>query len=61
MAVAPTRAVGESLTRVEGQQKVTGDACYAYEQPMEGAVYAAVVQSTVVEYPAANQLTALSC
>ncbi|RSN51559.1 MULTISPECIES: xanthine dehydrogenase family protein molybdopterin-binding subunit [Actinomadura] len=34
-------------SRVEGREKVTGAARYAYEYPVEGAVYAAAVQASV--------------
>jgi xanthine dehydrogenase YagR molybdenum-binding subunit len=40
-------AVGTPLSRVEGRAKVTGQAQYAYEQPVEGVVYAAAITSTV--------------
>lgn len=36
-----------ALERVEGRDKVTGRARYAYEYPVEGAVYASAVQATV--------------
>jgi xanthine dehydrogenase YagR molybdenum-binding subunit len=48
MSIA-TRAVGSSLDRVEGREKVTGEALYAYEHAPEGVVYAAIVQSTVAK------------
>jgi xanthine dehydrogenase YagR molybdenum-binding subunit len=41
------RSVGASLDRVEGREKVTGEAVYAYEHAPEGAVHAVIVQSTV--------------
>jgi xanthine dehydrogenase YagR molybdenum-binding subunit len=44
---ALTPAVGTPLSRVEGRAKVTGQAQYAYEQPVEGVVYAAAIPSTV--------------
>ena len=37
---ALTPAVGAPLSRVEGREKVTGQAQYAYEQPVEGVAYA---------------------
>jgi xanthine dehydrogenase YagR molybdenum-binding subunit len=40
-------AVGTPLSRVEGRAKVTGQAQYAYEQPVEGVVYAAAITATV--------------
>ena len=42
-----TPAVGAPLSRVEGRAKVTGQAQYAYEQPVEGVAYAAAVTSTI--------------
>ena len=36
-----TPVVGTPLSRVEGRAKVTGQAQYAYEQPVEGVAYAA--------------------
>jgi xanthine dehydrogenase YagR molybdenum-binding subunit len=40
-------AVGAALSRVEGREKVTGQARYAFEQPIEGVAYAAAVTATV--------------
>ena len=45
--VTPARAVGAPIDRIEGHEKVTGRARYAYEIPVEGVAYAAVVQSTI--------------
>jgi xanthine dehydrogenase YagR molybdenum-binding subunit len=45
LTLAP--AVGTPLSRVEGRAKVTGQAQYAYEQPIEGVAYAAAITSTV--------------
>jgi xanthine dehydrogenase YagR molybdenum-binding subunit len=42
-----TPALGAGLSRVEGREKVTGQARYAFEHRVEGVVYAAVVQSTI--------------
>jgi xanthine dehydrogenase YagR molybdenum-binding subunit len=50
-----TPAIGTPLSRVEGRAKVIGQAQYAYEQPIEGVVYAAAVTSTV----AAGAITAI--
>lgn len=36
-----------SLNRVEGRDKVTGKARYAFEYPVEGAAYAMAVQATI--------------
>ncbi|MCQ8187297.1 xanthine dehydrogenase family protein molybdopterin-binding subunit [Streptomyces rugosispiralis] len=41
------RTVGAEVTRVEGREKVTGAALYAYEYPVPDALYAWAVQSTV--------------
>lgn len=41
------RAIGAPLDRVDGLQKVTGAATYAYEYPVERGTYAFPVQSTV--------------
>ncbi len=40
-------AVGLPLSRVEGREKVMGEARYAYEQPIEGVAYAAAITSTI--------------
>jgi xanthine dehydrogenase YagR molybdenum-binding subunit len=40
-------AVGTPLSRVEGREKVMGEARYAYEQPIEGVAYAAAITSTI--------------
>ena len=49
MTVATQRAVGVPLERVEGREKVTGQARYAYEIPAEGVAHAAVVGSTIAK------------
>ncbi len=41
------RAIGAPLNRVDGAQKVTGAAKYAYEYPVEGVAYVFPVQSTI--------------
>ena len=41
--------LGAVLTRVEGREKVTGQARYAYEQPVEGTAYAWIVQATIAK------------
>src|SRR3989442_6269441 len=43
----PMRATGAPLNRVDGAQKVTGAAKYAYEYPVEGVAYVFPVQSTI--------------
>ena len=46
MSVA-SRSVGSALSRVDGRLKVTGQARYAYEEPVEGVAYAAAVTATI--------------
>ena len=46
--VAPG-TLGVALPRVEGREKVVGEARYAYEHPVEGTVYAWIVQATVAK------------
>jgi len=41
------RAVGAPVERIEGREKVTGEAVYAFEHAPEGVAYAAIVASTV--------------
>jgi xanthine dehydrogenase YagR molybdenum-binding subunit len=40
-------AIGAPLPRIEGREKVTGRACYASEQPVEGVLYAVAITSTI--------------
>jgi xanthine dehydrogenase YagR molybdenum-binding subunit len=48
MTTQPTiRATGAPLNRIDGVQKVTGAATYAYEYPVEGVTYVFPVQSTI--------------
>src|SRR5712692_6989621 len=42
-----TRAIGAPLDRLDGAQKVTGAAKYAYEYPVEDVAYVFPVQSTI--------------
>jgi xanthine dehydrogenase YagR molybdenum-binding subunit len=50
MTIAGTRAVGVSFDRVEGREKVTGVARYAFEYSPEGATaYAAPVQASIAK------------
>src|SRR5947209_1877477 len=44
-----TRAIGVPLNRIDGAQKVTGAARYAYEYPVEGVTYVFPVQSTIAK------------
>jgi xanthine dehydrogenase YagR molybdenum-binding subunit len=39
--------VGAALDRLEGREKVAGQALYAYEYPVEGVAYCAPIQSTI--------------
>ncbi len=41
------RVSGSSLDRVEGREKVTGEAVYASEYERDGMAYAALVQATI--------------
>src|SRR5260370_5914230 len=41
------RATGAPLNRLDGVQKVTGAATYAYEYPVEGVTYVFPVQGTI--------------
>ena len=45
-----TRAIGAPLNRIDGVQKVTGAARYAYEYPVEGVTYVFPVQSTIATW-----------
>jgi xanthine dehydrogenase YagR molybdenum-binding subunit len=47
VTVTHAPAVGAARSRLEGREKVTGEAVYAFEHPIEGAVYAAPVISQV--------------
>jgi len=49
MTAVASRAVGAALDRIEGPEKVTGEARYAYEHPGEGVAYAAIVQATAAK------------
>jgi xanthine dehydrogenase YagR molybdenum-binding subunit len=46
MSIA-VRAVGAPIERIEGREKVTGEAVYAFEHAPEGVAYAAIVTSSV--------------
>jgi len=43
----PGTAIGGALSRVEGREKVTGQATYAYEYRAEEVAYASVVQASI--------------
>jgi xanthine dehydrogenase YagR molybdenum-binding subunit len=49
MATTFTEAVGAAMTRVEGREKVTGAAQYAFEHDLEGMAYAWIVQATIAK------------
>jgi len=44
-----TRAIGAAVDRIDGPQKVTGAAKYAFEHPVEEVAYAWAVQSTIAK------------
>ena len=44
-----TTQLGSALSRVEGREKVTGQAKYAYEYEAQNVAYAVIVQSTVAK------------
>ncbi|MEA2356222.1 MAG: xanthine dehydrogenase YagR molybdenum-binding subunit [Solirubrobacteraceae bacterium] len=54
-AVGTAGAIGTPRTRVEGRAKVTGEARYAFEHPVDGVLYAAAVTSTI----AAGRITGI--
>jgi xanthine dehydrogenase YagR molybdenum-binding subunit len=41
------QALGTPVVRLDGREKVTGNACYAYEYPTRGVTYVWPVQSTI--------------
>jgi xanthine dehydrogenase YagR molybdenum-binding subunit len=47
MTTTARRLIGESVDRIEGEDKVTGAALYAYEYRPDDVAYAAIVTSTV--------------
>src|SRR6185437_2586448 len=49
VTVAPARAIGAPVDRIEGAEKVAGEALYAYEHDVEGAAYGAIVTSTIAK------------
>ncbi|MDX6450256.1 MAG: xanthine dehydrogenase YagR molybdenum-binding subunit [Gaiellaceae bacterium] len=48
MSVA-ARSIGVPIDRIEGPEKVTGAATYAFEYEQENVAYAAIVQSTIAK------------
>jgi xanthine dehydrogenase YagR molybdenum-binding subunit len=49
MSVTVAGAVGAAVDRLEGREKVTGEARYAYEHRPDEVAYAAILQSTVAK------------
>jgi xanthine dehydrogenase YagR molybdenum-binding subunit len=49
LTVAPARTIGAPVDRIEGAEKVAGEALYTYEHDVQGAVYAAIVTSTIAK------------
>jgi xanthine dehydrogenase YagR molybdenum-binding subunit len=49
MAGTLTPSVGAPMTRIEGREKVTGQARYTFEHELEGMAYAWIVQATVAK------------
>ena len=47
MSATATGTIGAAVDRVEGREKVTGQAKYAYEHVQENVAYGAIVQSTI--------------
>ena len=43
------RPIGAPVDRIEGHEKVTGEALYAFEYEHDHVAYAAIVQSTVAK------------
>ncbi len=48
-ALTQQRVVGKPVDRIDGPQKVTGTATYAYEHAVEDVIYAFPVQSTIAK------------
>jgi xanthine dehydrogenase YagR molybdenum-binding subunit len=44
-----TRSIGAPVDRIEGREKVAGEATYAFEYEQENVAYAAIVQSTIAK------------
>ena len=40
---------GKDISRVDGRLKVTGEACYAAEFPLEGMAHGCIIQSTIAK------------
>jgi xanthine dehydrogenase YagR molybdenum-binding subunit len=49
VSLTVTGAVGAAIDRIEGREKVTGQAKYAYEYRQDEVAYAAIVQSTIAK------------
>src|SRR5947209_4599703 len=48
-SLAPSRTIGAPVDRVEGREKVTGQAQYAYEYAAPAVAYGRIVQSTIAK------------
>ena len=44
-----TRSIGAPVDRIEGRDKVIGEATYAFEYEQENVAYGAIVQSTIAK------------
>jgi xanthine dehydrogenase YagR molybdenum-binding subunit len=49
MSVTATRLIGAPIDRLEGREKVTGQARYAYEHRRDDVVYASIISSTIAK------------
>ena len=49
MSLAATRAIGTPVDRIEGREKVTGQAKYAYEYHEDQVSYAVIIASTIAK------------
>ncbi|HYB31346.1 MAG TPA: xanthine dehydrogenase family protein molybdopterin-binding subunit [Solirubrobacteraceae bacterium] len=49
MSATATRAIGTAVDRLEGREKVTGQAKYAYEYHRDQVAYATLLQSTIAK------------
>ena len=47
MSAVTTRAIGAPLDRIDGPEKVTGTARYAFEQPVENPAYLYPLEATI--------------
>jgi xanthine dehydrogenase YagR molybdenum-binding subunit len=49
MSVTAQRAIGAAVDRLEGREKVTGEARYAYEYHQDEVAYASIISSTIAK------------